>query len=65
MNGDTRIRINSKQTAKGEWYFDITAETGDIESSANKLIAAVKAAEERFIADGRKVAGQEASKEVR
>ena len=53
-----RIRINAKQTSKGEWYLDCTAETDDVEVSADKLIAAVKATEKRFIEDGRVLAGK-------
>jgi len=52
-----RIRINAKQTSKGEWYFDITAETDDVEASADRLIAAVQATEKRFIEDNRKLVG--------
>ena len=53
-----RIRINAKQTSKGEWYFDATAETDDVETSADKLIAAVKATEKRFVDDGRALVGK-------
>lgn len=52
-----RIRINAKQTSKGEWYFDLTAETNDVEASADRLIAAVKATEKRFVDDNRKLVG--------
>jgi len=53
-----RIRINAKQTSKGEWYFDITAETDDVEASADRLIAAVQATEKRFVDDGRVLVGK-------
>lgn len=52
-----RIRVNAKQTSKGDWYFEATAETDDVEASADILIAAVKATEKRFIDDGRKLVG--------
>lgn len=53
-----RIRINAKQTSKGEWYFDITAETDDVGASADRLIKAVQATEKRFIEDHRTLVGE-------
>jgi len=50
-----RIRINAKQTSKGRWYFEATAETDDAEVSADKLLIAIKAIEQRFLADGREL----------
>jgi len=57
MENTPRLRINAKQTSKGDWYLDATAETDNVEISADKLIAAVKATEKRFIEDGRVLAG--------
>jgi len=50
-----RIRINAKETSKGEWYFEATAETDGVEVSANLLIRAVKAAQENFKMAGKKL----------
>jgi len=52
-----RIRINAKQTSKGEWYLDVTAETDNWEDSSRKLIEAIKATEELFMKDGRVLVG--------
>jgi hypothetical protein len=32
-----RIRVNAKQTSKGEWYLDVTAETDNVEGSVSLL----------------------------
>jgi hypothetical protein len=58
-----RVRINAKQTAKGAWQFDATFEdeavSVDIDAAASKLLEAVNAAEKKFKADGKEVAGAE------
>ena len=48
-----RIRINAKQTSKGEWYMDVTAETDDVEKSVTTLNSAIKRTEQTFLAEGR------------
>ena len=56
-----RVRINAKQSAKGAWQFEATFEDEalnvDIDTAATKLLEAVKAAEEKFAADGKEIAG--------
>lgn len=58
-----RVRINAKQTAKGAWQFEATFEhedaVADGDYAAAKLLTAVKAAEGRFQADGKVIAGAE------
>lgn len=48
-----RVRINAKQTSKGEWYMDVTAETDDVEKSVTTLNSAIKRTEQTFLAEGR------------
>ncbi len=66
---DPRFRINAKQTAKGMWYFDATAEykSDKIERSTSesdaaktvteplglRLLSMIKETEKAFSADGR------------
>ena len=50
-----RIRINAKQTSKGEWYFDVTAEMSTVEDSAIALLAAVEGAQKKFKEAGKKI----------
>lgn len=57
MENTPRIRINAKQTSKGEWYLDVTAETDDTHLSAQKLEEAIKATEEIFHKEGRVLVG--------
>jgi len=62
---ETRIRTNAKQTAKGEWYFDVTTETVEdsdmvsnsqiVDVTAEECVIAVKKLQEKFIADGHKI----------
>ena len=52
-----RIRINAKQTSKGEWYFDVTAETEDTHESARRVEEAITAIENIFHKEGRKLVG--------
>jgi len=58
-NTKPRIRINAKQTSKGEWYFDITAETESVELSSDLLASAVQEIEAKFVALGKKLVSQE------
>jgi hypothetical protein len=61
VDGQSRIRVNSKQTAKGEWYFDVTIEYGINvlpEPLAGALKGYIDAIRQRFLDDGEKVAGQ-------
>ena len=51
-----RVRVNAKQTSKGEWYFDITCETDDVDESLRLLDEAVLKAQSKFEARGRKLA---------
>jgi hypothetical protein len=51
-----RIRINAKQTSKGEWYFDVTAETDDVEKSIQLINKAIADAEKTFTLAGRTLA---------
>lgn len=58
-----RVRINAKQTAKGAWQFEATFEdeaaSVDIDRASTRLLEAVKAAEEKFVAAGKQIAGTE------
>lgn len=72
---EPRFRINAKQTAKGVWYFDATAEykndkisRSDSEADLGKLIteplglrllSMIKETESAFEKDGRKLVGNE------
>ena len=72
---DPRFRINAKQTAKGMWYFDATAEyksdkisrsTSDsdaadtiVEPLGLRLLSMIKETEKAFSEDGRKTVGEE------
>lgn len=61
-NNYFRTRINTKQTAKGEWYIDFTSEEGDTtnippEVRANRHLEYLRAIEKVMIADNRKLAG--------
>lgn len=55
-----RVRVNAKQTSKGEWYFEATFEdeatSVDIDRASSRLLEAVKAVEEKFRADGKVLA---------
>jgi len=75
---DPRFRINAKQTAKGLWYFDATAEwkSDKISRSTNdedagiivkeplglRLLSMIKEAEKAFKDDGRLLVGEENGK---
>ena len=48
-----RVRLNAKQTAKGTWYFEATAEAESVGVSAALLINAVQKAEADFLAAGK------------
>ena len=50
-----RIRINAKETSKGEWYFEATAESNDVNVSASALIDAVTAAQLKFKEAGKNI----------
>ena len=56
-----RVRINARQTAKGAWQFEATFEdeavSVDIDTAASRLLEAVNAAESKFKADGKEIAG--------
>jgi len=52
-----RVRVNAKQTSKGEWYFDVTAETQDGSDAVDLLLATVNDAESKFSAAGKVLAG--------
>jgi len=59
MQGDEvnapRIRIKATETSKGEWYFEATAETDNVEKAAGFLIDAVTTAQNKFKEAGKKV----------
>ena len=62
MNNEPRVRINAKQTSKGEWYLDITIETNEVLKSAHMVTQAIKEAEIRFKRDGRVLVSKPESK---
>jgi len=51
-----RIRINAKQTSKGDWYLDVTAETDNVGDSVVLLNSAIRGTEDIFKAEGRVLA---------
>jgi len=60
--GYFRTRINTKQTAKGEWYIDFTSDeenSNEIppDQRAKKHLLYLKAIEKTMIEDGRKMTG--------
>lgn len=70
---ETRFRINAKQTAKNEWYFDCTLEMGtdfftveDSKDLANskeqfigeKLLETINKTMQLFKNDGKKLVGE-------
>lgn len=57
MNGEPRLRVNAKQTAKGEFYFDCTAEIPEEfpEKVAGLCLRTVQAAERKFLDAGKKI----------
>jgi len=75
LSDNPRFRINAKQTAKGTWYFDSTAEyKSDKISRSNseadlgnviteplglRLLSMIKETEDAFKKDGRKLVGNE------
>jgi len=56
-----RVRMNAKQTSKGEWYFDVTFEDTAAnvatDESAKVLLEAVTHLEREFREAGKEVAG--------
>ena len=56
-----RVRINAKQGAKGTWQFEATFEdeavSVDIDTAAGKVLAAIRAIEDKLRADGKEIAG--------
>jgi len=68
MAEEKRIRVNAKQTSKGEWYFDVTAETitsndGYVTNIVNAVsvdcLEAVTKLEEKFRSAGHKLVTDE------
>lgn len=62
--GYFRTRINTKQTAKGEWYIDFTTDEEHSQDAeplerAKKHLVYLKAIESVMIEDGRKIAGMD------
>lgn len=55
MEQKPRMRVNAKQTAKGEWYFDITAECYNGEDASALVLEAVQKTEKDFAFAGKKV----------
>ncbi len=55
MSEERRIRTNAKQTSKGEWYFDVTAETDNVGDSTSATVEAVRQLQEKFINSGHKI----------
>jgi len=51
-----RVRINAKQTSKGEWYFDVTAESDNVQDAISLLDNAIITAEETFKQEDRTLA---------
>ena len=54
-NNSPRIRINAKQKSSGEWYFDITAETNDVEDSSSLLLDAAIKVQNKFKEAGKNI----------
>ncbi len=62
---ERRVRTNAKQTAKGEFYFDVTSETTEdddnisniqiVDETADDCVEAVKSLEKKFLAEGFKI----------
>ena len=50
-----RVRINAKSTSKGEYYFEATAESDDVDRSAGLLIDAVIKAQAKFKEVGKNI----------
>ena len=47
-----RYRINAKQTAKGFWYLDATAELSSPDEAPTALLKMIKKTEKMFTEDG-------------
>ena len=54
-----RYRINAKQTAKGFWYLDATAELSSPDEAADALLKMIQKTEKMFTKDGRILVGVE------
>lgn len=54
-----RIRINAKQTSKGAWYFEATAETDSEVESSDLLLKAIELTEANFRKAGKELVGLE------
>ena len=52
VNNPPRYRFNAKQTAKGAWQLDVTAETYDGHSPVDLVIARIEEAKREFKAKG-------------
>jgi len=50
-----RVRINAKQTSKGDWYLDVTAETDNVDGSVNFLTEAIDKTRRSFIESGKQL----------
>ncbi len=48
-----RYRINAKQTAKGLWYLDATAELSSPDEAPEALLKMLQKTEKMFTKDGR------------
>ena len=57
MNGEPRLRANAKQTSKGEYYLDCTAEIPEEnpEKVAQLCLEIVQAVEKEFLSAGKKI----------
>jgi len=51
-----RVRINAKQTSKGDWYLDVTAETDNVDGSVSFLTEAIDKTRRSFLESGKKLA---------
>jgi hypothetical protein len=51
-----RVRINAKQTSKGEWYLEVTAETDNVSESVMLLNKAIRDTISIFESEGRVIA---------
>ena len=58
---EKRIRVNAKQTAKGNWYFDVTIEVGGEKVDADDIdiLRIIQLKEQEFRAAKRKIVGDE------
>lgn len=52
VSSEPRYRLNAKQTAKGAWQLDVTAETYDGESPVDLALSVIQEAQKKFEGQG-------------